>query len=101
MKRLPKLFLIISMAGFGAGAFATLSGADLPPAWAAGMPFGAIFLGLFLIALILQNEMAKFDQDEKQRREVANRHSSSGCETADVGAKERPDETRLAAAHSH
>ena len=74
MKKLPKLFLIVSAVSFAAGA-ASLSIAGIPAVWTVAVPLGAIFLGLFLIALMLQNEMARFDEEERARLEWAEQFS--------------------------
>ncbi|SRR6266581_1752711 len=74
MTKLPKFFLVVSVTAFAAG-FATISSNNLAPAWAVAMPIGAIFLGWFLIAFMLQNEAAQFDEETCSHVELAKRHA--------------------------
>lgn len=76
VKKLPKLFLILSAVCFAAGAV-SLGLGNIPAAWTVGVPLGAVFLGLFLIALMLQNEMACFDEEERARLASAQRPAES------------------------
>jgi len=79
MKKLPKALLAVSVVSFVVGFFVTLTPVALPPAWMVAMPVGAISLGLFLIAFVLENETAKFDAEvavavercSRQTREAA------------------------------
>src|SRR6266545_2475784 len=94
MKKLPKLLLMISSASFALGAV-TLTIADVPPPWTVALPLGAVFLGLFLIALMLQNEMARFDQDERARLESAERFAGAApSSTARPASGEGPPAAR-------
>src|SRR2546423_495784 len=74
MTKLPKFFLTVSVAAFAVG-FATISSNNMAPEWAVAMPIGAIFLGWFLIAFMLQNEAAQFDEETHSRAELAKRHA--------------------------
>lgn len=67
MTKLPKILLMLSVAGFALGLYVTFSGTPLDPAWGVALPTGAICFGLFLIALMLQNEAALFDQEQHLR----------------------------------
>src|SRR5213593_1989489 len=73
MIKLPKFFLIVSVAAFAVG-FATISSNNIAPAWAVAMPIGAIFLGWFLIAFMLQNEAAQFGAETRLRFELVKRN---------------------------
>ena len=71
MTKLPKFFLTVSVTAF-AVAFASVSSNNIAPAWSVAIPIGAIFLGLFLIAFMLQNEVAQFDEETRLRLELMN-----------------------------
>ncbi|MGH7991527.1 MAG: hypothetical protein ACREDS_15225, partial [Limisphaerales bacterium] len=59
------------------------------------LPLGVIFTGLFLITLALQNEVVKFDEEERLKMESAKRREFSakgkertkGLHNASVGIK--------------
>ena len=69
MKKTTKVLLLISLTAWAVG-FTT------HVLWGIGMPIGAIFFGLFLIFKVLENEVAKFDEEQRQRLEIADRFSS-------------------------
>src|SRR5260370_415653 len=69
MTKLPKFFLTVSVTAF-AVAFATVSSNNITPAWSVAMTIGAIFLGWFLIAFMLQNEVAQFDEETRLHSEA-------------------------------
>jgi hypothetical protein len=73
MNRIPKLLLAVSLAAFAGGAVVTFGNAEVPPGWTVAMPVGAVFLGLFLVALTLQKEVARFDEEERARLKLAGR----------------------------
>jgi len=76
--KLPaKVLLIISVTALVVGIFVTLSRVDLAPAWTVALPLGVSCFGLFLITLLLQKEVAKFDEEERIKIELANRSSVS------------------------
>ena len=74
MSKLPKFFLTVSVTAFAVG-FATISSNNIAPGWAVAMPIGAIFLGWFLIAFMLQKEVAQFDEETRLRSELMKRHA--------------------------
>ncbi|HXT40923.1 MAG TPA: hypothetical protein VN887_12995 [Candidatus Angelobacter sp.] len=74
MTRIPKVMLAVSLAAFAVGSVVTFGYAEVPPGWTVAMPVGAVFLGLFLVTLTLQNEAARFDEEERARLTVTGRH---------------------------
>ena len=80
MSKLSKCLLAISLTAFVAGFVGVLGDAAIPVAVSVGMPVGAIFLGLFLVAYILEGEMAKFDAEEQSRLALAQRHTAAPSE---------------------
>jgi hypothetical protein len=77
MKTLPKLVLVLAVVNLIVGIFVTMSHKDVAFIWYLAMPLGVIFTGLFLITLALQNEVVKFDEDERLKMESAKRHGFS------------------------
>ena len=67
------------MAGFAAGSIIDFGGFSVIPALTAVLPLGAVFFGLFLISLMLETEMAKFDAEEAERFELAQRKGSGSA----------------------
>ena len=99
MTKLPKFFLIISVTAFAVG-FATISSHNIVPAWAVAMPIGAIFLGWFLIAFILQNEVAQFDEETRLRFELMKRNAPGTSRVAKTRSEEMPAGGAFSAANS-
>jgi len=60
-----KTFLAVSVIGFVAGSVIDFGGFEVNPMFTAILPLGAIFLGMFLISLILEKEVALFDKEEE------------------------------------
>ena len=83
MTKLPKFFLTVSVTAF-AVAFATVGSDNVAPAWAVAMPVGAIFLGWFLIAFMLQNEVAQFDEETRLRFEAMKRSAPARSPVAET-----------------
>ena len=98
MKAFQKWLLGLAVTGLIVGVFVTLSHANLAPAWMLALPLGVILSGLFLITLLLQNEVAKFDADERLKRESAKRHRSSAFDT---GKKRKEQLTKALRGFGH
>jgi len=81
MKAFQKWLLALAVTGLVVGVFVSLSRADLAPAWMLALPLGVILTGLFLVTLLLQNEVTKFDAEERLKIEQAKRHRFSGFDT--------------------
>lgn len=58
------------MVGFIIGSIVDFSNLTSDPTWTVAMPLGAVFFGLFLIFMMLQKEMAAFDQEEAKKMEL-------------------------------
>ena len=89
MKTFQNWHLALAVTCLIVGVFVSLSHGDLAPAWALALPLGVILTGLFLIRLLLQNEAAKFDADERLKIEQAKRHQFSGFDAGKETGKER------------
>ena len=63
MTTLPKICLAVSAAGFAAGGLIDFGGFNVVPAMTVVLPLGAIFFGIFMVALMMEKEMAKFDEE--------------------------------------
>ena len=63
MTTLPKICLAVSAAGFAAGGLIDFGGFNVIPAVTVLLPLGAVFFGMFMIALMMEKEMAKFDEE--------------------------------------
>jgi|ERR1051326_3887143 low affinity Fe/Cu permease len=82
MKAFQKWLLALAVTGLVVGVFVSLSHADLAPAWMLALPLGVILTGLFLVTLLLQNEVTKFDAEERFKIEQeARRDRFSGFDT--------------------
>ena len=98
MTKLPKFFLTVSLAAFALG-FATVSGNNIAPAWAVAMPMGAIFLGWFLVAFMLQNEVARFDEETRLRSDLVKQHAPAGSRVAETRRERVPATAAFSAAN--
>ena len=99
MTKLPKFFLTVSVTAFAVG-FATISSNNMAPAWAVAMPIGAIFLGWFLIAFMLQNEAAQFDEETRLRFELMKRNAPGTSQVAETHNEAMPTGGAFSAANS-
>ena len=77
MKPLPKLLLVLALPTLLVGAVVSLTGADFAPDWTLALPLGVILLGLFFIAWGMQNEVAKFDDEECRKIGPARKDESA------------------------
>ena len=64
MTTLSKTLLAASVAGFAAGGIIDFGGFSVIPELTAVLPVGAVFFGLFMISLMMEKEMAEFDEEE-------------------------------------
>ena len=98
MMRIPKVLLAVSLTAFAVGIVVTLGTPNIPLGWTAVMPLGAVFLGLFLVTFLLQKEVARFDDEEHARLELAERYAAKA---PDAAADAFSTGTNLTPAHSH
>src|SRR5437773_1583060 len=99
MSKLPKFFLTISVTAFAVG-FATVSSNNIAPAWAVAMPIGAVFLGWFLIAFMLQKEVAQFDEETRLRSGLMKRPASGTSRVAETRSAALPAGGALSTANA-
>jgi hypothetical protein len=99
MTRIPKTFLVVSLTAFAVGSVVTFGSPEIPVGWTVAMPVGAIFLGLFLVTFMLQKEVVRFDEEERARLELAERHAEQPANAATIAVS--PTTTNLTLAHSH
>jgi hypothetical protein len=73
MTRLPKTLLAVAAAGLAAGGLIDFGGFNVVPAVTVVLPLGAVFFGMFMIALMLEQAMAEFAAEtaEKMQRPAA------------------------------
>lgn len=102
MTKLPKTLLAISSTAFVIGLAVTIGNYDLPTAWTVAMPVSAIFFGGFLVTRILQDEMAKFDEDRRAQLQRINRESpATAVRPARAAVASAPGKGGLVSAHSN
>jgi hypothetical protein len=70
MKTLPNILLAVSAAGFAAGGIIDFGGFKVNPALTVALPLGAVFFGLFMIAFMMEKEMAGFDDEEAKKLQL-------------------------------
>lgn len=71
MTKIPKTFFAISLMAFSIGLVVTFGNFELPSGWGVALPLGAVSFEMFLITFILQNESAKFGEEERVRFQYA------------------------------
>ena len=74
MTTLSKILLAASVSGLVGGSIVDFGRFNLNPAWTVALPFGAVAYGLFLISFMLENEVAKFDEDEAKELRLIQDH---------------------------
>ena len=99
MTRIPKVLLAVSLTAFAVGGVAAFGNFEIPVGWTVAMPLGAVGFGLFLVTFLLQKEVARFDQEERARLELAERGASKPANKA-AGAVSTAA-TNLSLVHSH
>jgi hypothetical protein len=57
-----------------------VGGIEVNPMLTVILPVGVIFFGVFLISLILEKEIATFDEEQRQRLAFAHRYSTAAKE---------------------
>jgi hypothetical protein len=73
---LKKILLVLSIIAFGIG----LSDIGEASQWGLGVPVGAILLALSFIVMVLEKEMALYD-DEERRKPTASKSAHSAAST--------------------
>ena len=91
--------LTVSLIAFAIGSVAVFGNPGIPVGWTVAMPLGAVSFGLFLVTFLLQKEVAKFDEEERARLELAERHAVRTAKSAGIAVVST--DTNLSPAHSH
>ncbi len=68
MKKLPAIFLAVSMITFVIGSVIWFAPINVSPGWTVIMPISPVTFGLFLITLMLEKEMTQFNEESAQQR---------------------------------
>ena len=76
------MLLAVALAAFAVGSVAAFGNPKIPVGWTVAMPVGAVCLGLFLVTLLLQQEVARFDQEERARLELADLYAAEPAKAA-------------------
>jgi hypothetical protein len=97
MSKLSKRLLAVSLVAFAIGFVGVCGGPGVPMVLSVGMPAGAIFLGLFMVARILQTEMAKYDEEEDARLALARRYATAPSNWQPAASSRAPVVATLAA----
>src|SRR5262245_3337100 len=100
MTRLPKVLLAVSLIAFAIASVTAFGNLEVPVGWTAMMPLGAVCFGLFLVTFLLQQEVARFDEEERARLELANGCAATTPAKATAIAVASTD-TNLRPVHSH
>jgi hypothetical protein len=82
MNILQKALLTLAIIGLVIGIPVTFRHAEPAPGWTLALPVGVVSFGLFLISLLWQKEIAKFDDDERSGTDLSGRGLSSGSDTS-------------------
>ena len=99
MTRIPKVLLAVSLTAFAAGSVVVFGIPEIPAGWTVAMPLGAVSFGLFLVTLMLQREVALFDEEERARLELAGHHTARPADADAISV--HATATNLSPAHSH
>ena len=99
MTRIPKVLLAVALAAFAVGSVAAFGNPKIPVGWTVAMPVDAVCFGLFLVTFLLQQEVDRFDEEERARLELAGRHAARLADDAAIAVSTTA--THLSPAHSH
>jgi len=91
------MLLAVSLTAFAVGSVAVSGNPEIPVGWTAAMPLGAVCLGLFLVTFLLQQEVERFDEEERARLELAGRHAARLADDAAIAVSTTA--THLSPAH--
>ncbi len=78
MKTRQRLFLALALAGLAVGIPVTFWGVGASTLWTVALPLGAVFLGLYLVTLLLRNEVARFDAEQREETGSARHYQPPG-----------------------
>jgi len=88
VKTLTKFLLVLTIMGFALGLLFVTDVIKVGDAvgWYMTLPAGAIFFGLFLITLMLEKEVAAFDQEQQLRQAIELEHKTVNAPAAEVSS---------------
>lgn len=75
MTRWMKLLLGVAVALLLTGLIVSISDAALAAAWTVALPLGVIAMGMFMISWVIRKEVARFEEEERRKREAARAHA--------------------------
>ena len=84
MTRIPKVLLAVSLTAFAVVSVVAFGNPEIPLGWTVAIPVGAVFFGLFLLTFLLQQEVARFDEEERARLELADRYAARPADAAAI-----------------
>jgi hypothetical protein len=67
MTKLSKTLLAVAVMGFVAGGIFDFCGFNVNPACYVALPLGAVAFGMFIISLMMEKEMSKFDEEKTNK----------------------------------
>jgi hypothetical protein len=100
MKTSQKALLTLAVTGLIVGIIVALRHAEPAPAWTLALPVGVVCLGLFLLSLVWQKEMAKFEEEERLKFDSVRRRQLPISNSAKKRGPPSANDPGLAAAHS-
>lgn len=71
MTKLSKVLLVVALTAVTGGILIDHHGVYANPSLAAVLPLGAIAIGMFLIVFMMENEMAKYDEEQTAKTQLA------------------------------
>lgn len=77
MTTLAKTLLVISATGFAVGSLIDFGGFNVIPAATVAMPLGAVFSGLFGISVMMEKEMAAYDEETARNARLTERPAAA------------------------
>jgi len=86
MTTATKTFLAVSLTGFALGAVIDFGGFPVNPMLTVALPVGAIFLGVFLVSLIVEKEVALYDAEQAKKFALARQYPTPKPEPAPARA---------------
>ena len=93
MTKMSKMLLTVSLISFAVGFTDIL--------WGVGRPFGAIFLGLFMVSKLLEKEMALFDQEQRVCLTAAQRYIASQPTKVPAAGRAGRKSAQFISSHAH
>ncbi len=67
MKDRQKWLLVLAVVSLGVGIPVTFCGVGASPLWTLALPLGVVFVGLYLVAFALRNEVARYDAEQRAK----------------------------------